>query len=60
MAYYFVSWNERIFYEAGFSVDAEEGSPEWYDAMFAAREWCDSNGMDDLTVTVDGSDSNGE
>jgi hypothetical protein len=52
MAEYFVSWNERIFYEAAFDTDAEECSPEWWDALFAARECLDSNGMDDVSIEV--------
>jgi len=50
MKEYYVTWNERIFYESRFETDAEEGSYEWYDAMFTAMSPYDSFGIDDMEV----------
>ena len=50
MKHWYVSWNENIAYEAEFYTDAEEGSPEWWDLLHDNREWCDSNGMDNVNV----------
>lgn len=52
MTEYIISWNERIFFESVFITDAEQGSPDWWDAFYDNREWLDSNGMDDLNVEV--------
>lgn len=51
---YYVTWNERIFYCASFTTDAEIYSDDWYDAVFAHMEWVDSNGIEDMTVHEEG------
>ena len=52
MTEYIVSWNERVFYEAAFTTDAEQGSPEWWDVLWERMEILDSNGMDDLNIEI--------
>lgn len=56
MTEYAVSWSERVFYEACFETDAEQGSPEWWDVLWERMNMCDSNGMDDLNIEVIGNE----
>jgi hypothetical protein len=54
MTEYAVSWNERVFYAACFVTDAEQGSPEWWEALWANMEMFDNDGMDDLNIEIIG------
>ena len=52
MKHWYVTWEENIAYESEFYTDAEEKSPEWWDAFFMAREQYDSDGMKDVNIEL--------